>query len=131
MNIEKVLIVDDDPAIRRVAEISLSRVGKWKVLAADSGQKALEVVDEYKPDVILLDVMMPGLDGAATFKMLQEQKGSETVPVIFMTAKVQKHEVARYCELGAVGVITKPFDPLKLPGDIIKILSGAITSTWM
>jgi CheY-like chemotaxis protein len=131
MNIKRVLVVDDDPAIRKVAEISLMRVGKWEVLAADSGARALEVVSEYKPDVILLDVMMPGMDGAATFRKLQEQSGAEETPVIFLTAKVQKHEVQHYCELGAVGVITKPFDPLKLPDDIINILNGVITSTWM
>ena len=131
MKIKKILVVDDDPAIRKVAEISLSRVGKWDVLAADSGSRALEVVAEYKPDVILLDVMMPGMDGTTTFRKLQEQSGTEETPVIFLTAKVQKHEVQHYCELGAVGVITKPFDPLKLPDDIMNILNGVITSTWM
>ncbi|HEY9791828.1 MAG TPA: response regulator [Candidatus Obscuribacterales bacterium] len=131
MKIKRILVVDDDPAIRKVAEISLSRVGKWEVLAADSGTQALEVVCQYKPDVILLDVMMPGMDGTTTFRKLQEQSGVEDTPVIFLTAKVQKHEVQHYCELGAVGVITKPFDPLKLPDDIMNILNGVITSTWM
>lgn len=131
MNIQRVLIVDDDPAIRKVAELSLSRVANWDVLAADSGARALAMVADYKPDVILLDVMMPGMDGTATFARLQESPGSEDTPVIFLTAKVQKHEVQHYCELGAAGVITKPFDPLTLPQDILNILSGAITSTWM
>lgn len=129
--IKSVLIVEDDPAIRKVAEISLRRVGKWKVLTADSGEKALELLVHSKPDVILLDVMMPGMDGATTFHKLKEQEALKDTPVIFLTAKVQKHEVQQYCELGAIGVITKPFDPLKLPDDIIKILNGVISSTWM
>jgi two-component system OmpR family response regulator len=131
MQIHKVLVVDDDPAIRKVAEISLSRVGHWDVRSAHSGADALEMAANYKPDVILLDVMMPGMDGATTFKKLQQQEGNEDTPVIFLTAKVQKHEVQHYCEIGAIGVITKPFDPLKLPEDIINILNGVITSTWM
>lgn len=122
MQIKKVLMVDDDAPIRRVTEISLTRVGKWNVHITDSGAKALELIPEYKPDVILLDVMMPGMDGPTLFKLIR-QRGI-TTPVIFLTAKVQKEEIEDYLQLGAVGVISKPFDPLTLPQQIQQILDG-------
>ncbi len=122
MEIEKVLMVDDDLSILMIAEISLSKVGKWGVKTVDSGNKALALISEFKPDVILLDVMMPGMDGPTTFQKLREMEEVAQTPVIFMTAKVQTAEVASYCELGAAGVISKPFDPLTLPGEIKQIL---------
>lgn len=116
-------MVDDDPSILLIAEISLKQVGRWNVVTANSGLKALELGPEYKPDVILLDVMMPGMDGPTTFKKLRENLGD--TPVIFMTAKVQSSEVESYCQLGAAGVITKPFDPMTLPAEIQQILGAA------
>jgi CheY-like chemotaxis protein len=131
-DIKKILMVDDDAAIRQVTEISLSNVGKWQVVIADSGQSALEVAAREKPDVILLDVMMPGMNGPTTFKLLQEQCARPNPPVIFMTAKVLRHEVDSYRQLGAAGVITKPFDPMTLPWQIKEILcaipSNAVSS---
>jgi len=120
MRIEKVLLVDDDAGIRKVAEISLSRIGKWKALAVDSGIKALEIIPSFDPDVILLDVMMPILDGPKTFRVLCERQCK--IPVIFLTAKVLKQEILSYVEMGAAGVICKPFDPLFLPAEITAIL---------
>lgn len=129
MHINRVLIVDDDPIIRKVAEISLSRVGKWTVMQAESGVQALSMAEEFLPDIILLDVMMPGTDGPTVFQRLSVLPSTATTPVIFMTAKVQRHEVQEYYALGAAGVITKPFDPLLLPGQIQSILSKPMGST--
>lgn len=122
MHIETIMMVDDDPCIRKVAQMSLSRVGKWAVVLADSGTKALELMTQTKPDVILLDVMMPGMDGPTTFKKLKESADITHTPVIFMTAKVLKQELESYCQLGAAGVITKPFDPMTLPHEIRNIV---------
>ncbi len=108
MQIDRVLMVDDDPSIRKIAEICLTRVGNWQVALAGSGQEALDMGPTFRPDVILLDVMMPGMDGTTTIKLLQENALTASIPVIFMTAKVQSHEVEKYSKLGAVGVITKP-----------------------
>ena len=122
-HIERILMVDDDPAIRKIGEICLSRVGRWEVKIASSGHEALEIGPDFRPDVILLDVMMPGMDGPATLKRLQENAQVCATPVIFMTAKVQSHEIDAYSKLGAAGVISKPFDPMTLPSEIKQILS--------
>ncbi|MDX1987727.1 MAG: response regulator [Candidatus Obscuribacter sp.] len=118
MKIEKVMMVDDDASIRKVAEVTLQRVGKWEVAMADSGVSALALVNEFKPDVILLDVMMPGMDGPTTFKKFKDASGDFDTPVIFMTAKVQRQEMESYSKLGAAGVISKPFNPMTLPDEI-------------
>ncbi|MBS1993053.1 MAG: response regulator [Cyanobacteria bacterium SZAS LIN-2] len=125
MQIERVLMVDDDASIRKIGELCLSKVGKWQVLMASSGQEALDIGPAFNPDVIILDVMMPGMDGPTTFKLLQENAAVAKTPVIFMTAKVQTHEVEGYSTLGAAGVIGKPFDPMKLPEEIGRILAKA------
>ena len=129
MNIEQVLLVDDDPSIRKIAEISLSRVGMWQVFVADSGTQALDVVSREQPDVILLDVMMPGMDGPTTLKHLRTKLSLADTPIIFMTAKVQKHEIDTYCQMGAAGVISKPFDPMLLPGQVKSIVESMKTLT--
>ncbi|MDI1481570.1 response regulator [Polyangium sp. y55x31] len=123
MGVSKVLLVDDEPHIRRIGELSLKGVGKWKVVLASSGHEALEIAARETPDVILLDVMMPGMDGQETLLELRAREATAAIPIIFMTAKVQKHEVDRYRELGAAGVIPKPFDPMALPGQIRDILA--------
>jgi CheY-like chemotaxis protein len=124
--VDKVLMVDDEPHVRRVAELCLARVGHWSVTLAASGGEALEVAERDRPDLILLDVMMPGMDGPMTLNALQADEALATIPVIFMTAKVQEHEIERYLALGAAGVICKPFDPLELPDQIRRILSGEL-----
>ncbi len=122
MTIRKVLLVDDEDDIRTIGQLSLSRVGKWETVLASNGAEALVKAAAERPDVILLDVMMPGMDGPTTLARLREQPATAQTPVIFMTAKIQKHEVARYLELGAMGVIGKPFEPLTLPADIKKLV---------
>ncbi|CAM3712115.1 response regulator [Corallococcus sp. ZKHCc1 1396] len=120
--IQKVLLVDDEDDIRTIGQLSLSRVGKWQTVLAASGAEALEKAAAEAPDLILLDVMMPGMDGPTTFGRLRAQPATANTPIIFMTAKIQKQEVARYLELGAVGVIGKPFDPMTLPQEIRKLV---------
>lgn len=124
MQIRKVLMVDDDPTIRRVASISLSRIGNWEVELASSGQHALELLESSSADfdLILLDVMMPVMDGPSTLRAILNKQKSSRIPVIFMTAKVQKHEVQAYYDLGVCGVIIKPFDPVTLPAQIQKVV---------
>ncbi|HEY9682408.1 MAG TPA: response regulator [Oculatellaceae cyanobacterium] len=121
MAIDKVMLVDDDACIRRIGEISLTKVGKWSVISCASAAAALESLEQQTPDVILLDVMMPQLDGVAAFpEVVRRTKGR--VPIIFMTAKVMNTEVLKYRELGAAGVITKPFEPTSLPLEIASIV---------
>lgn len=129
MEIQTILVVDDDSVIRRIAEITLSRVGKWKVVTAESGARALELVSTLKPDLILLDVMMPGMDGPSTFAKIKDMENPVRMPVIFLTAKVQKQEVEEYLRLGAAGVLSKPFDPLSLPQEIIKLFDKAVNTS--
>ena len=122
MSIQKVLLVDDDPRIRKIAQISLEGVGGWKVSLVASGFEAIEVAKKEKPDVILLDVMMPEMDGPTTLSKIREHEEISEIPVIFFTAKVQKQELDSYLALGAAGIISKPFDPMKLPGEIREIV---------
>jgi CheY-like chemotaxis protein len=125
MNIKKVLMVEDEPHIRRIGELSLRGVGKWEVVLASSGAEGIERATVEQPDVILLDVMMPGMDGPTTLAELRAQPNTAMIPVIFITAKVEKHEVERYLSLGASGVISKPFDPMALPREIMQIVERA------
>ncbi|MFP2959039.1 response regulator [Myxococcus sp. 1LA] len=122
--VRKVMLVDDEDDIRTIGNLSLSRVGGWQTVLAASGSEALEKGSAEKPDLILLDVMMPGMDGPTTFGKLRAQVATAHTPIIFMTAKIQKQEVARYLELGALGVIGKPFDPMTLPQEIRKLVPG-------
>ncbi len=122
MSARRVLIIDDEEDIREVARISLEMVGGWHVLAASSAQEGLAAADREKPDVILLDVMMPHLDGPGTFQKLRANPATCEIPVILMTAKVQAADQRRFQELGVTGVLAKPFDPMKLPAQIAAIL---------
>ncbi|MCO4774142.1 MAG: response regulator [Deltaproteobacteria bacterium] len=119
----RVLLVDDDPDIRFIGEMALARVGGFTVSLAESGNACLTLAKEG-PDVILLDVMMPGMDGTETLARLRDDAELASIPVIFMTAKVQHAEVERYRELGAVGVIAKPFDPMNLATRVAGLLEG-------
>lgn len=123
--IERVLLVDDEDDIRTIGELALSTVGGWEVVSARSGAAALEAFARAPVDLVLLDVMMPQMDGPTTLAKLRETPGGETVPVIFMTAKVQPNEVAGYLDAGAVGVISKPFDPMGLADQVRALLSQA------
>ena len=119
--LKKVLCIEDEADIRKVAELSLQTVGGFDVFMCSSGKDALENAESFAPDLILLDVMMPQMDGPTTLKNLLQIESLKSVPVIFMTAKVQKHEKEHYLSLGALGVIPKPFDPMKLPTQVKEI----------
>lgn len=112
--LERILMVEDEPDIQEVASLALEAVGGFAVAICSSGEEALRTVGEFAPDLILLDVMMGGMDGPTTLQALRALISSAQTPVIFMTAKVQPHEVARYKDLGALDVISKPFDPMTL-----------------
>jgi CheY-like chemotaxis protein len=121
----RLLLVDDEDAIREIAQISLERVGDWSVVAVASGREALEVVENGEPfDAVLLDVMMPELDGPSTMRRLRDGSLPSSVPVVFLTAKLQPSDRERLHELGAAGVIAKPFDPMSLPSELDRILAG-------
>ncbi len=118
MKVKHVLLVDDEPDIRTVGEMSLRDVGGLDVAVAGSGPEALEMIKQRRPDVVLMDVMMPGMDGPTVLAQLKADPATASIPVIFLTAKVQRSEVDHYIELGAHGVIRKPFDPMTLPQDL-------------
>ena len=112
--LQKVAHVDDDPSIRAVAKVALEKLGKFTLLSCASGEEAIASIPEFAPDMILLDVMMPGMDGLETLRRLRQLANLDTTPVVFMTAKVQPREVEDYRALGACDVIVKPFDPMQL-----------------
>ncbi len=119
----KILYVEDELDIQTIAQIALETVGGFNVKICGSGEQALqEIANHYLPDIILLDVMMPGMDGLETYDALREQPGCENIPVVFMTAKVQSHEIQQYLDLGAVDVISKPFNPMTLSEEVQTIL---------
>ena len=117
----RLLHVDDECDIQEVVKMSLELVGDFEVELAVSGAEGLAKAGSLLPDLILLDVMMPGMDGPATLRALREQPRTSGIPVIFMTAKVQSHEIAQYLALGALGVIAKPFDPMSLPDQVRRL----------
>jgi CheY-like chemotaxis protein len=123
----KILYVDDEPDIRDVAVMALEIDPDLEVKSASSGGEALSMLDEsgYRPDVVLLDVMMPVMDGPAVLEALRKRPEHAETPVVFITARAQAHETARFLSLGAVGVITKPFDPMTLALELRAILSRA------
>lgn len=122
--LSRILFVEDDSDIQIVASLALESLGGFRVLACASGAEALARFAEFSPDLVLLDVMMPGMDGPATLEALRRLPGGSTTPVVFMTARVQAHEVARYKALGAVEVISKPFDPMRLAATVRDIWSA-------
>lgn len=119
--LKRILCVDDEDDILQVAKLALEAVGGFETKQCSSGAQALAEAGSFHPDVILLDVMMPQMDGPATLKALKENPAIAGIPVVFMTAKVQPSEVEHYLKLGAAGVIAKPFDPMALPGQVKKL----------
>jgi CheY-like chemotaxis protein/HPt (histidine-containing phosphotransfer) domain-containing protein len=114
----RILHVDDEPDIREVVELSLGLDPDFAVRSCGSGREALAVAADWQPDFILLDVMMPAMDGPATLVQLRENARSASIPVIFMTARAQARELDRFRSLGAIGVIPKPFDPMTLAASV-------------
>ena len=122
MTARRILIVDDEDDIREVAKVSLEMVGGLEVLTACSGSEAIEKAKAELPDAILLDVMMPDMDGPTTFQNIRADAAIQHIPVIFLTAKVQANDHRKFAELGVSGVIAKPFDPLNLSAQVSKVL---------
>lgn len=118
----RILFVEDEPDIQAVARLALEAVGGFTVEVCHSGQEALRTAPTFTPDLILLDVMMPEMDGPSTLRALRALDQTATIPIIFMTAKVQPQEVQQYRQMGALDVIAKPFDPMTL--------SQTITNIW-
>jgi two-component system, OmpR family, response regulator len=122
----KVLYVDDEPDIREVGAMALELDGSMEVSTASAGPEALALLEGgLRPDVILLDVMMPGMDGPGVLAELKKRPELAQIPVIFITARAQAHELARFVSLGAIGVITKPFDPMTLSIELRAVLARA------
>jgi CheY-like chemotaxis protein len=118
----KVLIIDDEDDIREVAALSLESVAGWQVLTASSGAQGLARAAEHRPDAILLDVMMPGMDGPSTFRELRKNPSTAKIPVLLLTAKVQSTDQRRFADLGVEAVLFKPFDPMMLSRQIANVL---------
>lgn len=114
----KILIIDDEDDIREVAALSLESVAGWEVIKASSGAQGLARAAEYQPDAILLDVMMPGMDGPSTFRELRKNEATAKIPVLLLTAKVQGTDQRRFADLGVEAVLFKPFDPMTLSAQI-------------
>jgi CheY-like chemotaxis protein len=120
----RVLVVDDEEDVRYVVRVSLGRVGKMTVLEASSGEEGIARAKSERPDFILLDMMMPDMDGAATFLQLREIEETASIPVVFLTAKAMASEVQRLKDLGARGVVLKPFNPMTLAADLTALLEA-------
>jgi two-component system OmpR family response regulator len=119
--LKKIMHVEDDPSIQMVARVALEAVGHFEVCTCSGGMQAIEQFPNFLPQLILLDVMMPGMDGPSTLKQLQQQFDLSQIPVVFMTAKVQPNEIESYKALGASDVVVKPFDPMTLSDQIRQI----------
>ena len=117
-----VLLIEDEDDIREVAQMSLELTMGWDVRAAESGREGVRIAKEVIPDAVLLDVMMPDMDGPATLQALRNEPATSAIPVIFLTAKVHSIEVERLIALGVAGVLAKPFDPMALGSQVSSLL---------
>jgi len=118
----KILIIDDEDDIREVAALSLETVAGWDVVVASSGAQGIARAAEHHPDAILLDVMMPDMDGPSTFRELRKNPATSRIPVLLLTAKVQGTDQRRFADLGVEAILFKPFDPLTLSTQISSAL---------
>lgn len=119
---ERILIIDDEEDIRLIAEISLRLTEAWEVVTAESATAGLTIAREWIPDAILLDVMMPDMNGPTAVEQLQTDPSTARIPVVLLTAKVQPADRQRYLQIGVRGVIAKPFDPLTLGASMRELL---------
>lgn len=113
-SLQRILCVEDEPDIQAVVRLALEQIGGFQVEVCSSGDEALARAAAWAPDLILLDVMLPGMDGPETLRRLREQPDTRGIPVAFMTARVQARELEHYRSLGAIGLLPKPFDPMTL-----------------
>jgi CheY-like chemotaxis protein len=126
MTTKQILVVDNEQYIQEVAKICLETIAGWKVETASSGQEGIIKAETCQPDAILLDVMMPNMDGIATFEKLQENPLTKAIPVIFLTAKIQASDRRRYNQMGMMSAIAKPFNPLELATEVAVALGWSL-----
>jgi CheY-like chemotaxis protein len=119
--LQRILYVEDEPDIQAVARMALEAVGGFTLQVCSSGEEALQTAVEFGPDLLLLDVMMPGMDGPTTLQELRNLPDLANTPAVFMTAKVQPQEIEQFKSFGALDVIPKPFDPMTLSGQIAAV----------
>lgn len=112
--LKKILYVEDEADIRLIVQIALEDLAGFNLKSCANGFEAIAEVEAFKPDLILLDVMMPGLDGPATLRELRKLPSVHNVPIIFMTARIQEKEISQYKDMGIQDIISKPFEPLTL-----------------
>jgi CheY-like chemotaxis protein len=123
MTTKRILIIDDEDDIREVTQVCLELSEEWEVLTAESGREGLAKAAAEQPDAILLDVMMPDMDGLTTFQRLRANPATQNIPVILLTAKTQPAEQRRFTQLEVAAIITKPYDPLYLAEQVARALS--------
>lgn len=123
---KRILVIDDEIDVGFIISTSLEEFETWKVLLANSAKEGLTLAQTEHPDAILLDVMMPEMDGITLFHCLKSEPKTQAIPVIFMTAKVQNSDLEKFSSLGVAGVISKPFDPLTLVEQITEILHWSL-----
>ncbi|MHB8735226.1 MAG: response regulator [Terriglobales bacterium] len=126
MSVKRILVIDDEDDIREVATVSLETVGGWEVMTANGGAQGIAIAEREQPDAILLDVMMPEMDGPTTLQNLQANAATRNIPVILLTAKVQSADRRRLADLGAKAVLAKPFDPLTLADEVAGVLGWQV-----
>lgn len=126
METKRILVVDNEEYIQEVTKICLETVAGWEVLTAGSGLEGIKKAEFDQPDAILLDVMMPEMDGISTLSKLQANPATQAIPVIFLTAKIQASDRRRYAKMGLAIAIAKPFNPLELAGQIANALGWSL-----
>lgn len=126
MTTKRVLIIDDEDDIREVAQASLEMMGGWEVITASSSSEGLAKAETEQPDAVLLDVMLPDMDGPTTFQKLQANPITRQIPVILLTAKVQAADQRRFADLGVMAVLSKPFDPVTLADQVAEVLGWSL-----
>lgn len=119
---KRILVIEDEDDIREITRLSLQAGAGWEVMTASSGADGLAKATAERPDAILLDVMMPDMDGTSTFRKLRDDQATRDIPVVFLTAKVQAADRRRYANLGVTAVIAKPFDPARLAAQVAEVL---------
>lgn len=123
----KILYAEDEPDIQSIAEMALEMMGGYTLKVCNNGKEAVDAAKEFAPDLILLDVMMPFMDGPTALQEIRKIPALANTPVIFMTAKVQHEEIESYKALGAIDVIAKPFDPMSLPEAVKSLWQQAVS----
>ena len=123
MDNKRILVIDDEEYVREVIQICLETVAGWEVIAANSGISGIEIAEKEQPDAILLDVMMPEMDGIMTFKQLQLSQLTKDIPIVLLTAKAEVTQDQELAKIGIKATIPKPFEPLELPIQIAKALN--------